>query len=87
MDTKFSFTTIDNSEMNWNTGAENNLKFLANLVFHKFDDEDDADHIYIEYSYNKFTHDDEMYEESLGSISIEEAKNLIRALQFMTEGK
>lgn len=84
MDTKFSFTTIDNSEMDWNTGAENNLKFLAHLVFHKFDD---ADHIYIEYSYDKFTRDDEMYEKSLGSISIEEAKNLIRALQFMTEGK
>ena len=86
---KFIIDTIDNSDIDWEKGKERDLKFMADLVFHQFNET-----IYIEYRYNKFRDDDnpvhlinDMREESLGKISIEDAKELIKALQFMTEGK
>ena len=88
MDTKFSFTTIDNSDLDWDIGSARGLKFLAHLTLKQLDEEQDC--IYIHYEYNHFNcaEDKENINiDYLGSLSIDGAKKLIRALQFMTEGK
>jgi hypothetical protein len=84
MNAKFGFRTMDNSDFPYQYGEDRRLFFDSHLIIDYFEGE--PNFIELMFESNGFK-DEDNKKINLGTLSIEETKVLIKALQLIVEGK